>query len=144
LVEVYDLNQVADAKLANVSTRATVSTGDNIVIAGVVLSIGSGNDRIALRGLGPSLTAFGIPNALADPRLELRDTNGALLSSNNNWHDDPVQAAELAAVGLALTDNLESAIIATLPTGLYTALLSGTNGNTGIGVVEVYDLGGTP
>jgi hypothetical protein len=144
LVEIYDLNQVADAKLANVSTRATVSTGDNIVIAGFVLSIGSGNDRIVVRGLGPSLTAFGVPNVLADPRLELRDTNGALISSNNDWHEDPAQAAELTAAGLAPTNNLESAIVVRLPTGLYTALLSGTNGNTGIGVVEVYDLGAPP
>jgi hypothetical protein len=143
LVEVYDLNQAVDAKLANLSTRAAVSTGDNIVIAGFVLSIGSSSDRIVVRGLGPSLTAFGVPNALADPRLEVRDTNGALLSSNNDWHDDPAQAAELTAVGLAPTNNLESAMVATLPTGLYTALLSGTNGNTGVGVVEVYDLGGT-
>jgi hypothetical protein len=144
LVEVYDLNQVVDAKLANLSTRAAVSTGDNIVIAGFVLSIGSGNDRIVVRGLGPSLSAVGIPNVVADPKLELRDANGALLSLNNDWQDDAAQAAELTAVGLAPTNSLESAIVATLPTGLYTALLSGTNGNTGIGVVEVYDLGGTP
>jgi hypothetical protein len=144
LVEVYDLNQVVDAKLANLSTRAAVNTGDNIVIAGFVLSIGSGNDRIVVRGLGPSLTAFGVPNALANPALELRDTNGALLASNNDWHDDPAQAAEITGAGLAPTNNLESAMVARLPTGLYTALLSGTNGSTGIGVVEVYDLGGTP
>jgi hypothetical protein len=142
LIEVYDLTQTGDAKLANLSTRAAVNTGDNIVIAGFVLSIGNGNDRIVVRGLGPSLAAFGVPNALADPRLELRDTQGALLASNNDWHDHPAQAAELTAAGLAPTDSLESAMVATLPTGLYTALLSGTNGNTGVGVVEVYDLGG--
>ena len=144
LIEVYDLNQVVDSKLANLSTRAAVSTGDNIVIAGFVLSIGNGNDRIVVRGLGPSLAAFGVPNALANPTLELRDTNGALLAANNDWHDDPAQAAEFSAAGLAPTNNLESALVAMLPTGLYTALLSGTNGSTGIGVVEVYDLGGTP
>jgi hypothetical protein len=144
LIEVYDLNQVVDAKLANLSTRAAVSTGDNIVIAGFVLSIGSGNDRIVVRGLGPSLTVFGVPNALANPALELRDTNGALLASNNDWQDDPAQAAELSAAGLAPTNNLEAAIAATLPTGLYTALLSGTNGSTGIGVVEVYDWSAAP
>jgi hypothetical protein len=144
LIEVYDLQQAVDAKLANLSTRAVVSTGDNVVIAGFVLSIGSGNDRIVLRGLGPSLTAFGVPNALANPTLELRDPNGALLASNNDWQDNPAQAAELTTVGLAPTDHLESAIVATLPTGLYTALLSGANGATGVGVVEVYDLSGTP
>jgi hypothetical protein len=144
LVEIYDLNQVVDAKLANVSTRATVSNGDNIVIAGFVLSISSGSDRIVVRGLGPSLTAFGVPNALANPTLELRDPNGALLASNNDWQDNPAQAAELTTIGLAPTEHLESAIVATLPTGLYTALLSGANGGTGVGVVEVYDLSGTP
>ena len=89
LVEVYDLSQAVPAKLANISTRAFVGTGDNIVIAGFILGGNSGNDRIVLRGIGPSLTALGVPNALADPTLELRDSNGALLIANNNWQDDP-------------------------------------------------------
>jgi hypothetical protein len=143
LVEVYDLNQGVESKLANLSTRAFVSSGDDIVIAGFILSIGGGGDTIVVRGIGPSLSAVGVPNWLANPRLELRDMNGALLALNNDWHDDPASAAELTADGLAPTNDLESAIIATLPTGLYTALLSGTNGGTGIGVVEVYDLSGT-
>jgi hypothetical protein len=141
LIEVYDLSQAVLAKLANISTRAFVSTGDNIVIAGFILGHNSGVDRIVARGIGPSLTAFGVPNALADPTLELRDSNGALLIANNNWQDDPAQAAELTAAGLAPTNNLESGIAATLPPGLYTALLAGLNNGTGIGVVEVYDLG---
>ena len=145
LVEVYDLNQGVDSKLANLSTRAFVSTGDNIVIAGFMLSDGNAvDDRVVVRGIGPSLTAVGVPNALADPTLELRDSNGALLVANNDWQDDPVQAAEITAAGLAPTNNLESAIAATLPPGLYTALLAGLNNGIGIGVVEVYDLGGTP
>ena len=89
LVEVYDLNQAVDSKLANLSTRAFVSTGDNIVIAGFMLGGNSGDDRIVVRGIGPSLTAFGVPNALADPTLELRDSNGTLLVANNDWQDDP-------------------------------------------------------
>ena len=144
LVEVYDLNQDVDSKLANLSTRAFVSTGDNIVIAGFLLGGNSGDDRIVVRGIGPSLTAAGVPNALADPTLELRDSNGTLLIANNDWQDNPAQAAELTAAGLAPTNNLESAIAATLPPGLYTALLSGLNNGTGIGVVEVYDRGATP
>ena len=80
LVEVYDLNQAVPAKLANISTRAFVSTGDNIVIAGFILGSHSGDDRIVVRGIGPSLTAAGVPNALANPTLELRDSNGALLA----------------------------------------------------------------
>ena len=94
-----------------------------------------------MRGIGPSLTAFGVPNALANPTLELRDNNGALLFANNDWQDDPAQAAELTAAGLAPTNPLESGIASTLPPGLYTALLAGFNNATGVGVVEVYDRG---
>jgi len=142
LIEVYDLSQTSAAKLANISTRAFVSTGDDIVIAGFILGNQSGEDRIVIRGIGPSLAAFGVPGALANPTLELRDNNGALLFANNDWQDDPAQAAELTAAGLAPTNPLESGIAATLPPGPYTALLAGSNGGTGVGVVEVYDRGG--
>jgi hypothetical protein len=141
LVEVYDLSQAVLAKLANNSTRAFVSTGDNIVIAGFILSGNSGDDRIVVSGIGPSLAALGVPNALADPMLELRDSNGALLVANNDWQDDPTQAAELTAAGLAPTNNLESAIATTLTPGLYTALLAGPNNGSGVALVEVYDRG---
>ena len=137
LIEVYDLSQVVAAQLANISTRAFVSTGDNIVIAGFTLGGHSGNDRIVVRGLGPA----GVPNPLADPTLELRDANGALIGSNNNWQDDAAQAAGLTAANLAPPNILDAAIMATLPPGLYTALLAGRNGGTGVGLVEVYDLG---
>ena len=141
LVEVYDLNQSVASKLANISTRAFVSTADNIVIAGFILGGNSGNDRIVVRGIGPSLTALGVPNALANPTLELRDNNGTLLVFNNDWQDNPAQAAQINAARLAPTNNLEAAIAATLPPGLYTALLAGLNNGTGLGLVEVYDLG---
>ena len=141
LVEVYDLDQTVESKLANISTRAFVSTGDNIVIAGFVLGNGESDSRIVVRGIGPSLTAFGVPNALANPTLELRDSDGALLVSNNDWQDDPAQAAELAAAGLAPTNPLESAVAMALPPGPYTALLRGLNNGTGVGLVEVYDRG---
>ena len=97
-----------------------------------------------MRGIGPSLTAFGVPNALADPTLELRDNNGTLIRSNNDWQDNaapPGADPALIATGLAPTNNLESAFLVTLPPGLYTALLAGVNGGTGVGVVEVYELG---
>ena len=141
LVEVYDLAQTAASKLGNISTRAFVNTGDGIVIAGFILGGNSNNDRVALRGIGPSLTGLGVPNALPDPTLELRDGNGALLVANNDWQDDPAQAAELTAAGLAPTNALESGIATTLPPGLYTALLAGLNNGTGVGLVEVYDRG---
>jgi hypothetical protein len=141
LVEVYDLSQAVLAKLANLSTRAFVSTGNDIVIAGFILGSHNGNDRIIVRGLGPSLTAAGVPNALANPTLELRDGNGAVLMVNNDWQDNPAQAAELTAAGLAPANPLESGIATTLPPGLYTALLAGLNNGAGVGLVEVYDRG---
>jgi N-acetylneuraminic acid mutarotase len=139
LIEVYDLSQGAPAKMANISTRAFVSTGSNIVIGGFLLGGGSLNDHVIVRGIGPSLE--GVANVLADPILELRDGNGTLLISNNNWHDNPLQASEMMAAGLAPTNDLESGISTTLPPGTYTALLAGQNDGVGVGLVEVYDLG---
>jgi hypothetical protein len=127
--------------MANMSTRAFVSTGDNVVIAGFQLGGNSGNDGVVLRGIGPSLSAAGVTNPLADPMLELRDGNGALLDSNNNWADNPVQAAQLTAMGLAPASALESAIAASLPPGSYTAIVSGVDNGAGVGLVEVYDHG---
>jgi hypothetical protein len=141
LFEVYDLHTAALSKLANLSTRAFVGTGNNVVIAGFVLGNNQGNDRVVIRGLGPSLSSFGIANTLADPTLELRDENGTLLFANNNWQDNAAQAADITAAGLAPSNAKESAIAATLPPGLYTAILSGLNGTTGVGTVEVYDRG---
>jgi hypothetical protein len=141
LIEVYDLSPAVLARAANISTRAFVSTGSDIVIAGFILGGNSGNDRIVVRGLGPSLTAFGITNPLANPTLELRDNNGAVLFANNDWQDNAAQAAELTAASLAPTNTLESGIAATLPPGLYTALLAGQSNGTGVGVVEIYDRG---
>ena len=141
LVEVYDLSQAVLSKLGNISTRALVGTGNDIVIAGFILGNNSGGTRLVLRGIGPSLTAFGVANALANPTLELRNSSGAILASNNDWQDEPAQAAELTAAGLAPTNPSESGIAITLGPGQYTALLSGVNNTTGVGVVEVFDRG---
>ena len=141
LVEIYDLNPDADSKLANLSTRAFVSTGENIVIAGILVSNNSTSDRVTVRGIGPSLSSMGVPNALANPTLELRNNNGSLIATNNDWQDNAVQSQAINAAGLAPTNALESAVMATLPPGLYTALLFGLNDGTGNGAVEVYDLG---
>jgi len=141
LVEVYDLSQAVPAKLANISTRAFVGTGNDIVIAGFILGNNSGSTRIVLRGIGGSLTLFGVPNALANPTLELRDGNAALLASNDDWQSNPAQAAELTAAGLAPTNAQESGIAITLGPGQYTALLAGQGNTTGVGVIEVYDRG---
>jgi hypothetical protein len=148
LVEVYAAGAAPLKPLVNISTRAEVGTGENIVIAGFVLggytNFGQplvGADRVVVRGIGPRLGAFGVENALEDPQLELRDHNGAILMANNDWQDDPAQAAELIALHLSPISPLEAGLAVTLPPGAFTALLSGVNKGTGVGLVEVYDLG---
>ena len=130
LVEVYDLDQ-SDGKLANISTRAFCNVGGSVIIAGFMLGNNGGDDAVVVRGLGPSLTAAGVSSVLANPTLELRNSDGTLQISNNDWQDSPTQAALITAAGLAPSNNLESAIAATLPPGLYTALLAGLNNTTG-------------
>ena len=140
LVEIYDLTQGTSSKLGNMRTRAFVSTGSDIAIAGVILGGSSGNyDPVILRGIGPSLAQFGLSPLLANPTLELRDSNGYLVGLNDDWQDDSSQATIITAAGLALPDPFESGIAATLSPGAYTALLSGGLANwTGLGLVEVY------
>jgi hypothetical protein len=140
LVEVYDNNQSSDSQLANLSTRGSVQTGSNVMIGGFILGGNANNTRVAVRGIGPSLSQVGLSNVLADPTLELHNSNGATLSANDNWRDDPTSAAELSARGLAPHNDLESGIFAVLPPGAFTAILAGKNGGTGIGLVEVYNL----
>ena len=109
------------------------------MIGGIIVGPDEAADgSILLRGIGPSLSDFGIANPLADPTLELRDGNGALIVSNDNWRS--TQEAMIEDTGLAPNDDLESAILATLAAGSYTAILSGVGGTTGIGLVEFYHL----
>ena len=140
LVEAYDLGQAALSRLGNISTRAFVGTATDVMIAGFILGGNTGSDNIIVRGIGPSLTQFGVPNALADPTLELRDNNGTLIRANDNWMDDAAQKALIMAAGLGPTNNLESAIYEVLAPGTYTAILAGKNSGTGVGLVEAYDL----
>jgi len=140
LVEIYDLTPAADSKLGNLSTRAFIGANQDIAIAGLMVSNGGLSDRIVVRGRGPSL-APSVSNVLANPAMELRNNNGTLLVANNDWQDNAVQAQQITAAGLAPTNNLESAVLAILPPGRYTALLFGDNNSTGNGIVEVYDLG---
>lgn len=139
-IEIYDNNPAVDSQLANLSTRGFVQTQDKVMIGGFSLGASNGSSRIALRGLGPSLARFGVSSVLADPTLELRDANGALLIANDDWQSDPVMAAQLTANGLALPDAKESGIFASLPPGQFTAILAGKNGGIGIGLVEIYNL----
>ncbi|HKP02959.1 MAG TPA: cytochrome c peroxidase [Chthoniobacterales bacterium] len=140
LLEIYDLDLAADAQLANISTRGFVGAQNNVMIGGFILGGDNGNTRVAIRGLGPSLAQFGLGNLLADPTLELHDSNGATLITNDNWSDDPAAAALLSASGLAPSSANESAIFTTLAPGQFTAILAGKNGSTGLGIVEVYNL----
>ena len=139
LVEVYDGNPAADAQLANISTRGFVQSGTNVMIGGFILGGGS-NTRVALRGIGPSLSQSGLSPVLADPTLELYDSNGALLLSNDDWQNDPTAAAQLNTHGLAPQDPKESAIFGSLPAGAFTAILGGKNAGAGLGLVEIYNV----
>jgi hypothetical protein len=138
LVEVYDLDPAADSRLGNISTRAIVEAGDNVLIGGIIGGGNGSQPKVLIRAIGPSLTQFGVPNALQDPILELRDKNGALVATNNNWQSD--QQAAIQATGLAPSNAKEAAILATLEPTNYTAIVKGANNGTGVGLVEVYHL----
>ena len=135
VVEAYDLDQAADSRLANISTRGFVNTGDNALIGGFICGP---NTTVAVRAIGPSLTQFGITNALADPMLELRDGNGVLVRSNNDWKES--QQAEIQNAGLAPSDSHESALIQALTSGNYTAIVRGVTNSVGVAVIEAYNL----
>jgi hypothetical protein len=138
LVECYDLDRTVDSKFANISTRGYVQTGDNVMIGGLIIQ-GSSPAKVIVRAIGPSLTQAGIANPLQDPTLELHDGNGALLTFDDNWKDN--QQAEIQATGLAPSNNAESAIVATLSPGAYTAIVKGKNDTSGVALVEAYHLG---
>ena len=124
------------AQLTNISTRASVQTGPRVTIAGFIVT-GTDSKQVVVRGLGPTLTQFGVSGVLADPTLDLHDSTGSI-QTNNNWKD--TQQVAIQATGLAPPNDLESAILRTLAPGNYTAILAGNNGGTGIGLVEVYDV----
>ena len=134
LVEAYDLDQTVDSKLANISTRGLVQTGDNVMIGGFIL-VGTTPRKVIVRAIGPSLP---LAEKLADPTLDLHDSNGLLLASNENWRD--TQEAEIIATTIPPTNDLESAIVQTLAPAAYTAIVRGKNGTAGVGLVEVYAL----
>jgi hypothetical protein len=126
--------------LAIISTRGFVLTGNEVMIRGFTLGGNTNPTRVAVRGLGPSLSQSGLSNVLADPTLQLHNANGTIMISNDDWQSDPVSAAQLTANGLALSDPKESGIFSMLPAGQFTAILAGKNGGIGIGLVEIYNL----
>jgi hypothetical protein len=140
LLEVYDVDRTVSSRLANISGRASVQTGANVLISGFIVGNNIGAAKVVVRALGPSLAQAGVSNPLADPTLELRDNNGALVIGNDNWQDDPNQAAQISASGLALTRTQEAAVATSLAPGTYTAIVAGKNGGIGVGLVEIYNL----
>lgn len=133
-VEIYDLDRTVTSKLANISTRGLVQTGDNVMIGGMII-LGDSDAKVIVRAIGPSLPVTG---ALQDPTLELHDSNGSVIESNDNWRSD--QEAEIIASTVPPTNNAESAIVANLSPGAYTAIVRGVNNTTGIALVEAYQL----
>jgi len=136
LVEMYDLDPKASL-LANISTRGKVETGDNVMIGGFIIG-GDEPTKVLVRGIGPSLASKGILLPLSDPVLELHDGTGKLLSTNDNWRS--TQQNDIIATSIAPTDDRESAILATLQPGNYTAVVRGQSYTTGVALVEVYNL----
>ena len=141
VVDAFDLSASSPARLANIATRGLIQPGDQLMIAGFIIQ--NGSVRAVVRAIGPSLSAFGITNALADTTLQLRDGNGAIVVENDDWKvrsDGSSQQAELEATGLQPTNDLEAAFVTTLQPGQYTAQVRGKPESTGIGVVQVYFL----
>jgi hypothetical protein len=141
VVEAYDLDQAANSRLANISTRGFVETGNNVLIGGFIA--GNGLTKVIVRAIGPTLANAGVTNPLQDPTLELHDGNGTTIRSNNNWkvrEDSSSQQAEIEATTIPPTNDLESALVQTLGPGNYTAVVRGVNNTTGTAVVEVYNL----
>src|SRR5437660_1153844 len=152
LVEVYDLSPQtnlihnSNSILGNISTRSFVQTGDNVMIGGFIVQ-GTQPKRVIIRAIGPELGQFGVPNALGNPTLELHDSAGALIASNDNWRTTIIggiithdQVQEIQYSRYAPRDGRESAIIADPPAGNYTAIVRGANDTTGVALVEAYDL----
>ena len=139
LIEVYDVDMRNGAKLANLSTRAFVGTDDNVLIGGLLLR-GNISRKVVFRGIGPSLQERGVPNALGDTTLQVVDSNGVTVSTNDDWRNGP-NVRDLEEAGLQPADDREAAILLQLVTGDYTAILRGKDGTTGIGLVEVFQLG---
>ncbi len=141
VVEAFDLDQAAASKLGNISTRGFVDVDDNVMIAGLIAGPSNGTSlKILARALGPTLSDFGVAGALANPTLDLVNSNGTVIRSNNNWKDDPQQRAQIEAAGLAPAHDEEAALVETVPPGAYTAVVRGSGRTTGVALVEAYNI----
>lgn len=143
LVEGYDLSAAPTSKLGNISTRGFVDTGDNVMVGGIIVGpTGAAGSNILVRAIGPSLTTFGIENPLSDPMLALHDSNGDIVAANDNWKDS--QEEETEGTGIPPNNDKESALLATLAPGNYTAVVRGENNASGVALVEMYNLAPVP
>jgi hypothetical protein len=140
VVDAFDLDQAAASKLGNISTRGFVDVDDNVMIAGFIASPGNGTLKILVRALGPTLNDFGVPGALLDPMLDLVNSNGTVIRTNNNWKDDAAQRAQIEAAGLGPAHDEEAALVETVAPGAYTAIVRGNNRGIGVGLVEAYNI----
>ncbi len=138
LVEAYNLSPLASSRLANLSTRTFIGAGENALISGFIIGQVDSNS-VAIRALGPSLSTHGVSSPLSDPTLTVYEANGTAIATNDNWQDDPC-VLDLQKNGLAPTNSLESATILKLPAGAYTVVVTGADGGSGVGLIEVYDL----
>jgi hypothetical protein len=138
LVELYDLSPQSNSTLKNMSTRGSVDTGDDVLISGFIVG-DVDSATVVVRALGPSLASHGVSGALSDPILTLYDSTGSAIATNDNWQDN-VNAIDIQRNGLAPPNPSESALVLHLPAGAYTAIVSGANGGTGVGLAEVYTL----
>jgi hypothetical protein len=140
VVDMFDIGLAANARLANVSSRGFIGTGDNVLIGGFFAGPQTATvTRMVFRAIGPSLSAFGVPQPMQDPTLEIRDRDGNLVASNDDWQSN--QKTEIVATGLQPNDPRESAIVLTnFEPGPYTAIVRGKNNTTGVGLVEIYDV----
>ena len=136
MVDGFDLSAASPARVANIATRGLIQPGDKLMIAGFIIQ--NGPVRAVILAVGPSLSAFGITNALSDTTLQLRDQNGAIVRENDDWQTD--QKAELEATGLQPSDPKEAAMVVNIAPGQYTAQVRGKPEATGIGVVQVFFL----
>jgi acetyl esterase/lipase len=136
LFELFDLDP-SSSRISNISTRGEVGTGNEVMIGGFIIG-GEDPTKVVIRAIGPSLIAQNVPNALANPLLELYDGNGSLLFTNDNWRT--TQEEEIIATGVAPIEDSESAIVATLTPGGYTAMVRDAGQASGIALVEVYNL----
>jgi uncharacterized delta-60 repeat protein len=140
LVEAYDLDQAANSRLANISTRGFIETGNNVMIGGFIIgNNGGGVATVVIRAIGPTLANAGLAGAIQNPGLEFVNSNGTTVRSNDNWKLDG-QQTDLTALGLQPADERESALIETVGPGNYTAIIRGGGNTTGVGLVEVYNI----